>query len=191
MAIPPTIPTSFVPHSGAAPQRFRSDVTGLFGLLSYAVLGVIFLLTIGVFIYGRVLAANKVSKDNELQAKVQAIDPNTVATFVRLRDRLNSSASMLHSHIAFSGFFSSLEKLLPTTVRFTSLHLSTNSAGGPKVDGVGVAKNFNALAAASTAFASDGRVRDAIFSGITINKDSSVSFSLVATLDPSITTFSP
>lgn len=191
MALPPMIPTSFVPHSSAAPRKFRTDLTGAFGFFAYVVLGIVFVLALGVFIYGRILAADKASKDNELQTKVQAIDPKTVETFVRLRDRLTSSATLLNSHVAFSGFFSSLEKILPITVRFTTLHLSLDATGASKVEGAGVAKNFNALAVASTAFATDGRIKDAIFSGIKINKDSSVSFSLVATLDPSIVVFSP
>ena len=59
------------------------------------------------------------------------------------------------------------------------------------MEGTGVAKSFNALAAASAAFAADGRIKDAIFSNININRDSSVSFALAATLDPKIIAFSP
>ena len=191
MALPPTIPTSFVPHSSVVPRRFSADFTGAFGFLAYAVLGVVFLLALGVFFYGRILAADKASKDEELLAKVQAIDPKTIEIFVRLRDRLTSSATLLSNHVAFSGFFSSLEKILPTTVRFTTLHLSLDAAGSSKVDGAGISKNFNTLAAASTALAADGRIKDAIFSNINVNKDSSVSFSLAATLDPAIIVFSP
>jgi len=84
-----------------------------------------------------------------------------------------------------------LEKILPTTVRFTALHLSIGQNGLSKIEGGGVAKSFNALASASTAFAEDGRIKDAIFSNININKDNSVSFSLSATLDREIIVFSP
>ena len=191
MALPPTIPTSFIPHSAAPPQRFRSDFTGAFGFFSYVVLAIVFALALGVFFYGRLLAASQSAKDTALTDAVQKIDPTTVAGFVRLRDRLPSSDSLLSSHVAFSGFFSSLEKILPAAVRFTTLHLSVSSAGAPKVEGAGVAKNFNALAAASAAFAADGRIKDAIFSNISVNKDSSVSFSFSAALDPKIIVFSP
>lgn len=189
MALPPTIPTSFVPHS--ASQKFRPDFTGAFGFFAYAVLGIAFLLALGVFFYGRILSADKVSKDKELLAAEAGIDSKSVGNFVRLRDRLTSSDALLKGHVAFSGFFSSLEKIIPTTVHFTTLHLTFNTAGVSKVSGAGVAKSFNALAAASTAFATDGRIKDAIFSDIIINKDSSVSFSLAATLDRDIIVFSP
>lgn len=191
MALPPTIPTSFVPHSTAVPQKFRSDFTGAFGFFAYAVFGIVFLLALGVFLYGRILASNQSSKDAALAEQVKNIDQTTVENFIRLRDRLVSSGALLAKHAAFSEFFSSLEKILPSTVRFTTLRLSIDSTGVPEIEGSGVAKNFNALAAASTAFAKDGRIKDAIFSNIDIGKDSSVSFSLAATLDQKMVVFSP
>lgn len=191
MALPPTIPTSFVPHPTATPQKFRSDFTGAFGFFAYAILGIVFLLALGVFLYGQILSADKASKDKKLITAETEIDSKTVESFVRLRNRLASSKTMLEGHIAFSGFFSSLEKILPTTVRFTELRLSVGQNGVSKIEGGGVAKNFNALAAASSAFSEDGRIKDAIFSNINVNRDNSVSFSLSATLDRDIIVFSP
>lgn len=191
MALPPTIPTSFVPHSTATPQKFRSDFTGAFGFFAYAILGIVFLLALGVFLYGQILSADKASKDKKLIAAETEIDSKTVESFVRLRNRLASSKTLLEGHLAFSGFFSSLEKILPNTVRFTELRLSVGQNGVSKIEGGGVAKNFNALAAASAAFSEDGRIKDAIFSNINVNKDNSVSFSLSATLDRDIIVFSP
>lgn len=192
MALPPTIPTSFVPHSpSAAKQRFRSDFSGAFGFFAYAILGVVFILALGVFFYGRLLAAEQFSKDAMLANAEKNIDQATVEDFVRLRNRLNLGKDLLEKHIAFSSFFTSLEALLPATVRFSSLHLMLDSSGTAKIEGSGVAKNFNSLAAVSSAFAADGRIKDAIFSKISVNKDSSVSFALAAMLDPKIIVFSP
>ena len=191
MALPPTIPTSFVPHSNVAPRKFSSDFTGAFGFFAYAVLGIVFLMALGVFFYGRILAADQTSKYKKLTVAEAEIDAKTVESFVRLRNLLSSVETLLEGHVAFSGFFSSLEKILPATVRFTALHLSIGKNGMSKVEGEGVAKSFNALASASTAFAGDGRIKDAIFSKINIKEDNSVSFSLFATLDREIIVFSP
>lgn len=189
MALLPTLPTSFVPPSASsAVSTYRSNALSFF---AYAILGIVFVLAIGVFLYGRLLASELSSKETFLHEAETAIDLATVESFVRLRDRLASGENLLDGHVAFSGFFSSLEKLLPTTVRFSSLHLSVDIAGVSRVEGTGSAKSFNALASASTAFSEDGRIKDAIFSNITINEDSSVSFVLSATLDPKLTAFSP
>lgn len=190
--MPPTIPTSFVPHAASYPaRRFRSEITDVFGYFAYGVLAIVFLLAIGVFSYGRILSSSKAAKDAELKSARAAIVPATIENFVRLRDRLDSSTTLIGGHYAFSGFFSAIEKLLPSTVRFTTLHLSFADAGAAKMEGAGVAKSFNALAAASNAFASDGRIKDAIFSNISVNKDSSVSFAISAMLDPDLLTFVP
>lgn len=191
--LPPTIPTSFVPHSAtSAAHRSHTDLTGIFGFVSYIILGIVFALAIGVFFYGRVLSAEQATKDAALSQAEAAINPATVEGFVRLRDRLASANTLLANHTAFSGFFASLGTLLPTTVRFTSLHLSLDGKGTVKFEGSGAAKSFNALAAASIAFAKDGRVKDAIFSNIVVSqKDNSVSFILAATLDPKLVAFSP
>ena len=193
MAPLPTIPTSFVPHATTTTTRRNAgpEFGGMFGFVAYSILAVVFALAIGVFFYGRVLAANKVAKDAELAKAEAAIDPATVTGFVQLRDRLNAGQKLLDSHIALSGFFAVLESILPVTVRFDSLHVTVDPTGTTKVDGTGLAKSFNALSVASDAFAADGRIKDAIFSKMNINKDGSVSFGFSATLDPKLIAFSP
>jgi hypothetical protein len=191
MALPPSIPTSFVPHSASGgPRRFRTDYTGAFAFFSYIILAGVVALAIGLFAYGRILETSKASKDAELAKAEQEINQSTVEGFVRLRNRLVESQTLLNNHTAFTGFFTTLGTLLPTTVRLSSLHLSIDTV--PKAEGAGVAKSFNALAAASTALAKDGRIKDIIFSNININsKDNSVAFTLTATLDPKLIAFTP
>ena len=191
--LPPTIPTSFVPHSsGGAPQRFRSDLSNAFGFFAYIVLGSVFALAIGVFFYGRLLVKTQFAKEAEVKKIEATIELTTVENFVRLRNRLEFGATLFANHSAFSGFFALLDTLMPSTVRFASLHLSLNDAKGVKLEGSGVAKSFNSLAVASAAFAADGRIKDAVFSNIVVNaRDNSVSFALTAMLDPKIIAFSP
>lgn len=191
--LPSTIPTSFVPHSaGATTHRFNKDLSNTFGIFAYIVLGVIFALAVGVFSYDRILSNNKSVKDAELAKAKSAIDLTLVESFIRLRNRLETGATLLANHSAFSGFFGLLETVMPSTVRFISLDLVLTDAKGAKIEGTGFAKSFNALAAASAAFATDGHIKDAVFSNIVVNsKDNSVSFVLTATLDPKVIVFSP
>ena len=194
MDFPPNIPTSFVPHTThAAPRRYHANLSNAFDIFAYFILGIVFVLAIGVFLYGMELSSSKKSKDAELASAESTINQTTVENFVRLRDRLASGETLLENHIAFSGFFTVLGTLVPTTVRFSSIHLLLNDKDGTvDLEGSGVAKSFNALAVASSAFAKDGRIKNAIFSNIAINpKDNSVSFALAATLDPKLVAFSP
>jgi hypothetical protein len=188
--MPPSIPTSFIPHPSGAPRaRYKSEFIGVLALVAYLLLVLTVVAAIGVFVYGGILAGQLTSKDAALATAEAGIDSAAVESFVRLRDRLTSGESLLDNHLALSGFFAALEQILPSSVRFSSLHIGVDSAGNVTLQGSGVAKSFNALAAASTAFSTDGRIKDAIFSGITVQKDNSVSFSLSATLDPTLIAF--
>lgn len=191
--LPPTIPTSFVPRpASSVARRFRSDLTGAFGFFAYAVLGIVLLLSVMLLFYGRILDSTRAAKDAELARAEATIDTATVDSFVRLRDRLSSGKTLLASHTAFSGFFTVLDTLVPVNVRFTSLHLTIDSKGRVVLEAAGEARSFNALAATSNAFATDGRIKNAIFSNIAVSqKDSSVSFALSATLDQKVVTFTP
>src|SRR3989344_6757472 len=152
MALPPSIPTSFVPHSAsAAAHRFRADLTSIFDLFAYAVLGVVFVGALGVFFYGRILATTQFSKDAALVKVEAGIDLATVEEFVRLRDRLASAATLLDGHTALSTFFTTLGTLLPTSVRFSSLHLSVDTAGAVRLPGGGGAESLKAPAVVPTA----------------------------------------
>lgn len=193
MALLPTIPTSFVPRTPVSDRpHVRVDFASIMGLFSYIIFGVVVLMAIGVFFYGRILAGTIVSKDAALAKAQAAIDPATVESFVKLRDRLTIGQTLLSNHVAPSEFFNALEAVMPATVRFTELHLTVDSTGNAKVDGAGVAKSFNALSAASAAFATDPRIKDVIFSKMTISRvDNSVSFGFSATLDPKLIAFTP
>jgi len=190
MALPPSIPTSFVPHASAASVRRRTDLTGAFAFLGYGVLGFVVILAIGVFVYSSILASEQSTKDAQLATAIARIDPSTVANFVHLRDRLSSGEMLLNNHIATSAFFVALSSLMPSTVGFTAMHIAVNDAGQVTVEANGVAKSFNALATASDAFAKDGRIKDAIFSGIRV-EGNAVTFTLSAALDPSLVAFVP
>ena len=192
MALPPTIPTSFVPHSAVREQRYRGDYIGAFGFFAYTVFVFVLILTFSVFVYGRILDADLAAKNKKIDDARQAINTDAIKEFVRLSQRLNASDSLLEGHVAFSRFFSTLATIMPTTVRFNTLHVSFGTDGTPLVEGSGVAKSFNALAATSQAFADDGNIKDAIFSDLQVNnQNNSVSFTLSATLDQPLIHFTP
>lgn len=193
MANPSTIPTSFVPHPEAVNHRgtyFSSSF--VVSLFAYGFFVFVFALAIGVFFYGRVLDASLATKDANLAAAQNSIDAATLQSFVQLQNRLNASEQLLSNHIAVSGFFTALGVVLPSNVRFSTLHIAVDTAkNATKVDGAGVAKSLNTLSVASAAFAKNEHIKDVIFSKITINKDGSVSFGFSATVDSKLITFQP
>lgn len=187
----PSIPTSFVPHpTPSGSQKYRASMLGAFGIVGYIVFGVALAAAIAVFAYDRILIAQNASKDAQLVKAEKQVDPATVEQFIRLRDRLNSSSKLLDNHIALSGFFRLLEKTMPTTARFTSLSLNASGLT-VTVQGAGTANSFNAIAATSQAFGKDGRIKNAIFSQMEVNRQGDVNFNFSATLDPTLVTYDP
>ena len=192
MALPPSIPTSFVPRSASAPvRRFRMDFMGAFGFLAYVILVGVVALAIGVFVYDQILDTKLAAKNAELAKAQQEINSSTAEEFVRLNNQLTWGKTLLANHTALSGFFAALEKRLPATVRFSSLHLTVTDTKKLTLEAAGVARSFNALALASDSFAKEGTIKDVIFSHLTVNKDNSVSFALTATIEPALVAFAP
>jgi hypothetical protein len=109
---------------------------------------------------------------------------------VELRDRLSYGQNLLNEHRALTGFFDGVVSIMPTGVRFDDMHLAVGEAGVVTLETAGIAESFNALAATSDAFAKDGRVKNAIFSGIRV-EDGAVRFTLIATVDASLVAFTP
>lgn len=193
MALPPTIPTSFVPYSASAATReYRSNYSGAFKFFIFGVLGITMALAVGVFVYERILTGMETSRVADLTNEENKVNASDIQDFLRLRNRLVQSKMLLDGHIAFSTFFNALGSILPATSRLSALHLTVGADGKVQLDAAGAAKNFNSLAVLSSQITNDGRIKDAIFSNIEIDqKNNSVSFSLAATLEPKIVEFAP
>lgn len=187
MAIPSSIPTSFVPKQPVEMHQRRSGSGGIFMALSLVVLGIAVVLAAGVFVYSRYLSAQAAGKEAEIQKAQQGVSQDSVEQYIRLSERLSSAKMILSGHVMLSQFFDALESLTLADVQITSLSVETAADGGTAVKMTGVAKNFNALAAQSAAFAKEPRIKQAIFSGISANKSGVVSFSVSAKLDSRLT----
>jgi hypothetical protein len=158
-------------------------------VVSLIIMGIIVLMAVGVFAYSKFLHNEADQKAAALQAAQAQVSQDTVEGFLRLKNRLTSAQTLLDSHVAISQFFTVLENLTLESVRFQSLSVSVLPDHSAEIKMTGIAKDFNALAAQSAAFATDKRIKQAIFSGINATKDG-VSFSVVAKLDPKMVVYS-
>ncbi len=183
------IPTSFVPHPGAsAAERGRSSFgfSTILVVLAYLSLAVALVAAGGVFAYSYYLTSVQAGKDAALAQATASLDQATIQGFLTLHDRLGSAKTLLANHVELSGLFDLLESVTPGSVRFSSVNVTLDDTGAATLQAAGTAKNFNALAAASNYFGTDARLKNAIFSNITIGSGGTVSFSLSATLAPQL-----
>jgi hypothetical protein len=185
VAISPGIPTSFVPRQPSQDTK-RSRATGhnLFLVVALFVAGLAVIAAVGTYAYDKYLTHVLESKAEALALAQREVNVEQVEGFVRLRDRLVVGQDLLENHMALSQVFDVLESRTLGTVRFSTLELVVADDHTARIDIDGTARNFNALAAQSNAFAAEKGIRRAIFSNIVVNKDNTVRFRLTADLDP-------
>lgn len=186
MALPPNIPTSFVPKQPVATQPRRKQANGVVYYASLFIAGVAVVGAGVTFGYQKYNESVRDARKAKLQQAEQNINASAVEDFIRLRNRIRAARTMLDNHIYASQFFDVLEGITLQNVRFQSLIFSIADDRTAKIEMHGVARSFNALAAQSAAFASEKRIKRAIFSDITADKNGIVSFSLHADLDPKL-----
>lgn len=190
VAIPPTVPTSFVPKQPVQTTRRAARGGGNLFLLASMILMVIAIIGAGAtFGYQYALNSIRDKKAEELAAAEASISRATIDEFLRLHNRLNVSQEILNEHLAISQFLDVLEGLTVNPVVFNTLTLTMNEKGVAEVKMAGTAKTFNALAAESAAFAAEKRIKRAIFSGISVGEKGGITFSLSAELDPALITW--
>jgi Tfp pilus assembly protein PilN len=188
VALSPTIPTSFVPKQPVSSGSNRPQSSGVNFILigSLIVGGGAIAIALGVFLYSLYLGGIVKSEGSQLLAAQENLSQNRVSEFIKLRNRLTATKTLLSQHVSLSQFFTLLEGVTLTNVSFTSLDIKVAGDRSAVITLSGVAKNFNALAAESSAFAGSKVIKSAIFSGITVNSNNTVAFTINATLDPSI-----
>lgn len=142
----------------------------------------------GVLAYELYLKTARDAKAAELQEAQRAVNIDTVENFIRLRDRLRAAETLLDQHVELSEFFDTLETRTLQSVRFSGVSIGVETDRSADIQMDGVARSFNALAAQSTQFAAEKRIKRAIFSNIAVKENGTVGFSLSATLDPRLIT---
>lgn len=188
VALPPTIPTSFVPKQPVATTRRQKSGTNVLMIIAGVIAGLSVLLALAVFGYELYLKSAREAKAAELAEAQRAVNLDVVESFIRLRDRLSTVESILDQHIMLSSFFDSLEERTLQSVRFNTLSIAVDEDRAAEIQMDGVARSFNALAAQSASIATEKRIKRAIFSDISVNDNGTVGFSLTATLDPRLIT---
>lgn len=187
---PTTIPTSFVPQQPVrTTTNFRKSGGNPFLAVSILILVVALLACGAVFGYQHYLEGVRTAKQAQVQQAQASIDSAQLSTFIRARDRFSAAEGLLDGHVAVSNFLGLLESLTLTNVRFTSLSFTLADDRSAEIKMDGTARTFNSLAVESSAFAAEKRVKRAIFSGIKVNQNGTVAFSLDANLEPELLAF--
>jgi hypothetical protein len=186
--MPPQAPTSFIPKKPLDTGNAYHESGGV-GILFFIAL-FIFIASLvaagGVFAYENFLNSSIASKTASLNAAEGAFDLNTIDGLIKLDSRINNANALLSSHVAPSAIFNLLGAQTLPNVQFTSFQYTLQSDNSASIVLAGVADSFSTVALQSDQFGAVTSLKDVVFSDVQINTNGTVTFSVAATVSPSL-----
>jgi hypothetical protein len=186
----PQVNTSFIPKAALTAEKARSGGIGLFLLISI----LIFILSIiaagGAFAYTGILNSNLAKNKADLAQQQGAFDPATIQELLKLDSRIEQGKLLLNKHVASSALFNFLSQNTLVNVQFSSFNYLLNADGTATVQLEGSADSFSTIALQSDALGKSSALKDVVFSGIAVDTSNRVTFTVNATVDPSLISYS-
>lgn len=187
----PQAPASFIPKKPLVETRSNTGAgAGILTLISVLLFVVSLVGAGGVFAYTGILTASITNKDASLKAAEGAFEPEVIAELGRLDARLIEVQKLLNSHLAPSGVFDFLSTITLTQVQFTNFTFQKQADGTAVISLQGTGNSFSTVALQSDQFGSTRLLKDVVFSDVAIGATGKVSFSVKATVDPSLYLYS-
>ena len=187
----PQVQASFIPKRSLEVTATRGG--GFGGLLFFVTL----LFFIGslvaagaAFGYTQLLNKQIVDKSKSLQLAEGAYDPGTIEDLVRIDQRLTQAKVLLNKHTAVSGIFAFLSSQTLINVAFSSFDYVLGDDGSAKIMLQGSGASFATVALQSDQLNGNKLLKDVVFSSITVDATGRVAFSVSATVDPSVLSYS-
>lgn len=180
---------SFIPKQSLAAASRGSGV----GLLFFLAL-IIFVMSMvaagAAYGAARYLDSQIAKKDVMLQKDEGAFNASTIQELVRMDIRIAQARSLVQKHISPSALLFFLSTITLERVQFTSFNFSLNAGGGASLSLNGTADSFSGVALQSDQFNTSKVLKDVVFSGISVNESGKITFSVSATVDPDLISYS-
>ena len=142
------------------------------------------------FGYQQLLNKSIAGKDKSLRMAEGAFNAGTIQDLIRTENRLIQAGSLLQKHVSPSAIFSFLSTITLERVQLTSFDMTLNKDGGAMLSLGGIADSFSSVALQSDQFGATKVLKDVIVSGVSVGEFGKVSFSVNATIDPSLILYS-
>lgn len=185
----PQVQASFIPKKSLDANASRGAGVGLLFLLALLVFIASVVAAGGSFLYQQYLSKTLSDKKASLNLAQGAYEPGTIQDLARMDQRITAAKTLLSKHVAPSAIFAFLGAQTLEKVYFSSFSFTLGGDGSAKITLSGTADSFSTVALQSDQFGSNKVLKDVIFSGIAVDAKGSVSFSVSATVDPSVISY--
>lgn len=186
----PQVSTSFIPKEALNAEKARTGGVGLFLLLSLLFFVLSIISAGGAFGYITILNQTLAGQKTSLDLQKGAFDPATIQDLMRLDSRIQQSKILLTKHVAPSAIFNFLSQNTLVNVQLTGFNYLLNADGTATIQLDGTADSFSTIALQSDALGQSSLLKDVIFSGITVDANNRVSFTVTATANPGLLSYS-
>ncbi len=187
------IQPSFIPRKPLSTSGSHTSGNWL-GVLLVLVATLIFIASIvaagGAFVYQKYINNAIATKSDMLKQTEAAFDPATIQELVRDDRRIINAQALLQKHTTALGVFNLLSQDTQQTIQYNSLTYDISDLGVAHISVTGVADSFATVALQSDKLGSEKYLKDVSFSGITASADGSISFTVKATVDPTLISYS-
>lgn len=185
----PQMPASFIPKKSLdSSTRVRNS--GALGGLLFLVGVFLFVVSVvaagATFAYKGYLVKSIADKSASLQKTKEAFDLSAIENLLRIDLRIKQAGTLLQRHVAPSAIFSFLSLQTLQNLQFTSFNYALQDDGSAAVELEGIAAGFATVALQSDQFAASKALKDIVFSDIAVDEQGKVTFSVSATVDPSL-----
>lgn len=187
----PRFQTSFIPKKPIVSQPDRApSAVNLFSLLATILFIVSLALSGGVFFYKQFIVKQITESKITLERAKDAFEPETINQIIRLDTRLDLGKKLLSSHQSVTPFFDFLSSVTLKTVRFKEFNFAYLAKDKIQVVMKGQARNYAAVALQSDLFNAQKSLKNVIISDMALEAAGTVSFSVSATVDSRLVSYS-
>lgn len=188
----PKFQTSFIPKKpvSSSPPLFSSvkSPSNIFYIGSVILFVIALILCAGLFGYKYILNKDIVTANDAISKTRDDLQPDTIKELLRHNDRITYATKILNNHIILYPMFAELQSLIYKNVSFGNF-LYYNKDNIINLSSGVIAKNYNALAQQSLAFANSKYISNSVFSDFGLTEDGNISAKFTLNLDPSLVSY--
>ena len=190
--------TSFIPRKNleVTTANFQTGTSSIHrtvgGVNFFSIIAfIIFAVTIGVLIFTfvwQIKLRKDIVQQVEIMKKVRDdFDEKFIQDALRLNTRIEEAGHILQNHVSPSSLYALLQDYTRQTVSFSTFTFNDNQDGTIAISGEGSAARYESIVLQSDSFGESGYLRNVIFTDLRPSTtDTTISFSLQATLDPKL-----
>jgi len=178
--------TTFIPKKTLA-KRNVSKSPKYAGLFSTGAILLLILSVVGysgLFLYKTYLEQLVDDLAISLERAKGAFDPTLIEELKRVDMRLSGANGVLTGHVVLSPLFKLFEQNTLKTVRYSQMNFVAQEDGTYRITMEGEADDYAAIALQSDIFSDNQHIKDHIFSNLSLNSRSNISFKFTALVEP-------